>query len=1207
MPQKTEGSFALEKSLIDHRSYKFFTLENGMRVIVISSLKLGEEPSVDSSSEDDSEFLDESGVPETSDEVEEVCEMMENKSAAALCIQVGSMSDPVEAQGLSHFLEHMVFMGSKKYPMENDFDAYLSKRGGTTNAWTGSEYTLFHFDVKRKHFVKCLDRFAQFFISPLMESGSTDRELSAVHSEFELANARDSSRLQFFLGTLASEDSPFRLFGYGNIKSLREIPQQNGTDVYSLLHKHRQQTYSSHRMTLALHSKDTLENLEKLARDLFSDVPNRSGEQFYYAVPPLDFTRFRDSFNNPSFNKFYKVCPLGDREKLRIVWSLPPLRDRYESTPMGIISSLLGHEGQGSVLALLKEKNLAVSLACGVTPTSDVENSSLCTLFVVYITLTDLGRDNVFDVCLIVFDYLKMLLQSAVASQEKTEGNGTAVNNHRLLETDNTTESEREIHTFDSYLPEYQSTREAAFLYNEPQEPEDTVVHVANMMHLVPPHHVFSGYSLLKQIDISLYVDVLKMFTPDRAAIILLSAHFATNLPKDAGCFEWSRGLIFDIWSKASSFYGRYIPSTLMQQWKNSIPSPVLHLPYKNKYITTDFTLLPTSQDMKEPRDLNEDPDAEERRRFGQLWFQQSTRFQSPKAPVLLIVNTMGGVTTTEKIGEYADSPRNNPFPVVHMTLHVLLNYCLNQTLSTIAYEGGEAGLESLLFVPSHEFNSLMFRLDRRYKYDQSYTKLIHINDSQPRFLFNMHAHELVLLIEVQSGVRGKRIEDLRNRIQSETLLCREHVLLSIPFQCFYQTILDHIVDDQTETSNAHFEAYRDAIRQLYFNEALKPKVLNTNLQFYLLRKNAFLLDDLLSAVRRLTVSDLMAYKQRFFSNLRITAYVHGNLTEKDAISFFDFTVRRTKCVPIEHRMFTDVASLAAGTYQLRVMNCNPSDVNMCVARVHLLGRTDLVRDTYNQLVAYILSEPAFDYLRTKETLSYNVYLRAWRSSPDGNSHSGISVVACSQANNFSASHVAGRLTAFWYRLAPHLLAGIPQDAFQTAVDSLITIKQLEDPNMVTEVDRNWEEILIGEAMFNRREASIKILRTVTKEALLNFFINEYMDPARRRSLLIQVDALPTPNPDYVMPSKPSSLFIKHIKMDADLIAAEKCSAVQVNVSDTIDAIGFDAKLARKVLDQLNSKLLGTDGCSPLDESPVWIDNIRDFRSKLTWEPGRVL
>ncbi|VDP86474.1 unnamed protein product [Echinostoma caproni] len=425
-----------------------------------------------------------------------------------MCIQVGCLSDPVEAQGLSHFLEHMVFMGSKKYPTENDFDAYLSKRGGTSNAWTGLEYTLFHFDVKRKHFAKCLDRFAQFFIAPLLESSSTDRELSAVHSEFELANARDSSRLQFFLGTLSSEGSPFRIFGYGNIKSLREIPEQNGTDIQSLLRKHREQSYSSQRMTLALHSKDTLDNLEKLARDLFSGVPN-SG------VNPPDFTLYKDPFNNPSFNKIYKVCPLGDREKLRIVWSLPSLKDKYEyvfsfrpppSTPMGIISSLLGHEGQGSALALLKEKNLAVSLACGVTPTSDTENSSLCTVFVVYITLTDLGRDNVSDVCLIVFDYMKMLLQSAIASQQhmpESTANGALPNNHVQDNPGASVDTEREVHTFRSYLPEYQSTRKAAFLYDEPQEPEDTVVHVANMMQLVPPECVFSGYSLLKHIDLS--------------------------------------------------------------------------------------------------------------------------------------------------------------------------------------------------------------------------------------------------------------------------------------------------------------------------------------------------------------------------------------------------------------------------------------------------------------------------------------------------------------------------------------------------------------------------------------------------------------------------------------------------------------------------------------------------------------------------------
>ena len=39
-------------------------------------------------------------------------------------------------QGLSHYLEHMLFMGSKKYPDENEYDSYLTKHGGSSNAFT---------------------------------------------------------------------------------------------------------------------------------------------------------------------------------------------------------------------------------------------------------------------------------------------------------------------------------------------------------------------------------------------------------------------------------------------------------------------------------------------------------------------------------------------------------------------------------------------------------------------------------------------------------------------------------------------------------------------------------------------------------------------------------------------------------------------------------------------------------------------------------------------------------------------------------------------------------------------------------------------------------------------------------------------------------------------------------------------------------------
>lgn len=58
------------------------------------------------------------------------------QAAAALAVGVGSFSDPQALQGLAHYLEHMLFMGSEKYPDENEYDAFLNKHGGGSNAYT---------------------------------------------------------------------------------------------------------------------------------------------------------------------------------------------------------------------------------------------------------------------------------------------------------------------------------------------------------------------------------------------------------------------------------------------------------------------------------------------------------------------------------------------------------------------------------------------------------------------------------------------------------------------------------------------------------------------------------------------------------------------------------------------------------------------------------------------------------------------------------------------------------------------------------------------------------------------------------------------------------------------------------------------------------------------------------------------------------------
>lgn len=65
---------------------------------------------------------------------------------------------------------------------ENDFEAFISKHGGFTNASTDCEHTTFYFDIQEKHLSSALDRFAQFFIKPLMKKDAITREREAVES-----------------------------------------------------------------------------------------------------------------------------------------------------------------------------------------------------------------------------------------------------------------------------------------------------------------------------------------------------------------------------------------------------------------------------------------------------------------------------------------------------------------------------------------------------------------------------------------------------------------------------------------------------------------------------------------------------------------------------------------------------------------------------------------------------------------------------------------------------------------------------------------------------------------------------------------------------------------------------------------------------------------------------------------------------------------
>lgn len=86
--------------------------------------------------------------------------------------------------GQAHFCEHMLFMGTEKYPEEQEYMEYVQKNGGNTNAFTAAMHTVYYATVKPEAIDGLVERTAEFFISPNFNASAVDREVEAVNSEF---------------------------------------------------------------------------------------------------------------------------------------------------------------------------------------------------------------------------------------------------------------------------------------------------------------------------------------------------------------------------------------------------------------------------------------------------------------------------------------------------------------------------------------------------------------------------------------------------------------------------------------------------------------------------------------------------------------------------------------------------------------------------------------------------------------------------------------------------------------------------------------------------------------------------------------------------------------------------------------------------------------------------------------------------------------
>ena len=103
------------------------------------------------------------------------------------------------------------------------------------------------------------------------------------------------------------------------------------------------QHYSSNIMNLVMVGRHSLEDLEKLAVDNFSDIDDKN-------VELSDFTN-EVVYDETSMGHIFKIVPNKNIKRLKLLWNLPSSHKMWQSKPNSYLSHLLGHEGPNSLLS----------------------------------------------------------------------------------------------------------------------------------------------------------------------------------------------------------------------------------------------------------------------------------------------------------------------------------------------------------------------------------------------------------------------------------------------------------------------------------------------------------------------------------------------------------------------------------------------------------------------------------------------------------------------------------------------------------------------------------------------------------------------------------------------------------------------------------------------------------------------------------------
>jgi predicted Zn-dependent peptidase len=187
--------------------------------------------------------------------------------------KVGSRYEEKAQNGISHFLEHLHFKGSKNYPSAKKLTETVDSIGGEFNANTGKEHTQYYIRAAYEHLDLVFDVLTDMLQNPLFYENEIDRERGVIVEEINMYKDNPQFSVESLFEEILWPDQPLGRDIAGSPDVIRKVKRKEILD-------YRSRFYVPGNIIIAVAGQFDVHKLESLVEKHWSKLPNTKSSNF---------------------------------------------------------------------------------------------------------------------------------------------------------------------------------------------------------------------------------------------------------------------------------------------------------------------------------------------------------------------------------------------------------------------------------------------------------------------------------------------------------------------------------------------------------------------------------------------------------------------------------------------------------------------------------------------------------------------------------------------------------------------------------------------------------------------------------------------------------------------------------------------------------------------------------------------------------------